>query len=178
MMQERALGARGERQRDSRTCGKGQMVAADFIVTPSVVISENNAGGVGGALGSLLGGRAGAALGAITGGLKFKRGRRPACCPGRLALEHPGRVRREGSAQNTDLRGSAARLVGNIAALAGSGYSNTPEGKVISAAFLDNWNKIVRHAPVQAQTVDGGLGEGGALGVQGGTTNASKKVGK
>ena len=31
------------------------MVAADFAVTPSVVFSENNAGGVGAALGGLLG---------------------------------------------------------------------------------------------------------------------------
>jgi hypothetical protein len=30
----------------------------------------------------------------------------------------------------------------------------------------------------KAQTVEGGLGEGGGLGVQGGTTAASKKVGK
>ena len=38
--------------------GGGQMVAADFIMTPSVVFSENNAGGVGGAVGGLLGGKA------------------------------------------------------------------------------------------------------------------------
>ena len=44
MMQERALGAGGQLQRD-QNIGKGQMAAADFIVTPSVVFSENNAGG-------------------------------------------------------------------------------------------------------------------------------------
>ena len=54
--------------------GKGQVVSADFIVTPNVVFSEGNAGG-------------GAALG---------------------------------------------------------GYTNTKEGKVITASFLDNWNNIVR----------------------------------
>src|SRR4051812_232549 len=42
---ERQLGASGELQRD-QNIGKGQMVAADFILTPSVVFSENNAGGV------------------------------------------------------------------------------------------------------------------------------------
>src|SRR5450631_4205207 len=58
MMQERALARSGELQTGSNI-GKGQMAAADFIVNPSVVFSENNAGGVGGGLGGLLGGRAG-----------------------------------------------------------------------------------------------------------------------
>jgi curli biogenesis system outer membrane secretion channel CsgG len=56
MMQERALAAGGQMQSD-QNIGKGQMVAADFIVTPSVVFSENNAGGVGGAVGGGCGGR-------------------------------------------------------------------------------------------------------------------------
>ena len=50
--------------------GGGQMVTADFIMTPSVVFSENNAGGVGGAaVGGLFGGDG---LARIAGGLKFK----------------------------------------------------------------------------------------------------------
>ena len=56
---ERALASGGE-MRVGSNVGKGQMVTADFIVTPSVVFSENNAGGVGGGLGGLIGGRAGA----------------------------------------------------------------------------------------------------------------------
>jgi len=44
----------GELQ-SGQNIGRGQMVAADFTVTPSVVFSENNAGGVGAALGGLLG---------------------------------------------------------------------------------------------------------------------------
>ena len=40
--------------------GGGQMVAADFVLTPAVVFSENNAGGVGGAVGGLLGHKAAA----------------------------------------------------------------------------------------------------------------------
>jgi hypothetical protein len=70
MMQERALAGGGE-MRGGSNIGGGQMVAADFILTPSVVFSESNAGGVGGALGGLLGGR-GSAIGALVGGLKFK----------------------------------------------------------------------------------------------------------
>ena len=54
MMQERALAAGGQMQSD-QNIGKGQMVAAEFIVTPNVVFSEGNAGGVGGAIGGLFG---------------------------------------------------------------------------------------------------------------------------
>jgi hypothetical protein len=140
MMQERALGASGELQRD-QNIGKGQMVAADFIVTPAVVFSENNAGGVGGALGGLLGGGRGQALGAIAGGLKFKQAE-----TSMLLVDSRSGIQvasAQGSAQKTDFAVGGA-LLGNIAA-AGGGYSNTPEGKVIVASFLDNWNNIVRN---------------------------------
>ena len=69
-MQERALAQGGELRQNSNV-GGGQMVTADFILTPSVVFSENNAGGVGGAVGGLLGRRA-AAVASVAGGLKFK----------------------------------------------------------------------------------------------------------
>ena len=48
MMQERAL-ADGGQTRSNSNMGGGQMVAADYILTPGVAFSENNAGGVGGA---------------------------------------------------------------------------------------------------------------------------------
>src|SRR4051812_24542209 len=53
MMQERAL-ANGGELRESSNVGGGQMVAADFVMTPSVMFAENNAGGVGGAAAGLL----------------------------------------------------------------------------------------------------------------------------
>jgi hypothetical protein len=140
MMQERALGASGELQRD-QNIGKGQMVAADFIVTPAVVFSENNAGGVGGALGGLLGGGRAQAIGAIAGGLKFKQAE-----TSMLLVDSRSGIQvasAQGSAQKTDFAVGGA-LMGNIAA-AGGGYSNTPEGKIIVASFLDNWNNIVRN---------------------------------
>ncbi|MSO49202.1 MAG: hypothetical protein EXQ49_04770 [Acidobacteria bacterium] len=49
--------------------GKGQMVAADFVLTPYVQFADNNAGGVGGAVGGALGRRVGIGVG---GSLKFK----------------------------------------------------------------------------------------------------------
>jgi hypothetical protein len=140
MMQERALGAAGELQRDQNV-GRGQMVAADFVLTPSVVFSENNAGGVGGALGGLIGGGGGRALGAIAGGVKFKQAETSML----LADSRSGIqvASAQGSAQKTDFA-VGGTVVGNIAA-AGGGYSNTPEGKMIVASFMDNWNNIVRN---------------------------------
>ena len=48
MMQERQLADAGQARQGSNM-GGGQMVPADFLLTPAVVFSENNAGGVGGA---------------------------------------------------------------------------------------------------------------------------------
>src|SRR5687768_6167439 len=67
LQQERALGASGELQSGSNM-GKGQLVAADFVLTPYVQFADNNAGGVGGALGGISR-RAGIGIG---GALKFK----------------------------------------------------------------------------------------------------------
>ena len=67
LMQERQLASGGE-MRQGSNLGGGQMVAADFVMTPTVVFSEGNAGGIGGAAGGLLGGK----FAAVAGGLKFK----------------------------------------------------------------------------------------------------------
>jgi hypothetical protein len=45
-----------------------------------------------------------------------------------------------------------------------SGFSNTPEGKVLAASFMDSYNQMVRAVrSYKAQSVDGGLGNGGVL---------------
>ena len=46
MMQERALADSGELRQNSRFEG-GQMVAADFLLTPEIVFSDDDAGGLG-----------------------------------------------------------------------------------------------------------------------------------
>ncbi len=138
LMQERALAAGGELQRDQNV-GKGQMVAADFVLTPSVVFSNQNAGGVGGALagvGGLLG-----KFGAIAGGLKFKEAQTSlVMADTRSGIQVAAA---EGSAQKTDFNIGAALFGGSGGAALG-GYGNTAEGKIVAASFLDNWNNIVR----------------------------------
>ncbi len=139
MMQERALAGGGE-MRGGSNIGGGQMVAADFILTPSVVFSESNAGGIGGALGGLLGGR-GSAIGAIAGGLKFKEAQ-----TSMLVADARSGVQvaaAEGSSKKADLALGAAIFGGGAGGGIG-GYGNTNEGKIVAASFADNYNNIVR----------------------------------
>jgi len=135
MMQERNLAAAGQTRQNSNM-GGGQMVTADFIMTPSVVFSENNAGGLGGAVGGLFGGKAAA----VAGGLKFKEAQ-----TGMLVADARSGVQvaaAEGSTKKADLR-LGAGLFGGGGGAAGGGYGNTNEGKIIAAAFMDNYNKVV-----------------------------------
>lgn len=138
MMQERDLAAGGQTRQGSNL-GGGQMVAADFILTPSVVFSEGNAGGVGGAVGGFLGRRSPVAS-AVAGGLKFKEAQTSML----LADSRSGVqvAAAEGSTRKADLKLGAGLFGGGFGA-AGGGYGNTNEGKIIAAAFMDNYNKVV-----------------------------------
>lgn len=140
MMQERALAESGQVRQNSNM-GGGQMVAADFVLTPAVVFSEKNSGGFGGAIGGLLGGRSGRVLGAVAGGLKFKEAQ-----TSMLVSDARSGVQvaaAEGSAKKADFN-LGGLLVGGGAGGALGGYSNTNEGKVIAASLADNYNNIVR----------------------------------
>ncbi len=135
MEQERALAAGGQARAGSNI-GGGQMVAADFILTPSVVFSEGNAGGIGGGAAGLLGGK----FAAVAGGLKFKEAQ-----TSMLVADSRSGVQvaaAEGSTKKADMR-LGAGLFGGGGGAAGGGYGNTNEGKIIAAAFMDNYNKVV-----------------------------------
>jgi hypothetical protein len=140
MMQERALAGGGE-MRSGSNIGGGQMVAADFILTPAVVFSESNAGGIGGALGGLFGGRGGSTIGAIAGGLKFKEAQ-----TSMLVADARSGVQvaaAEGSSKKADLA-LGGLVIGSGAGGGVGGYGNTNEGKIVAASFADNYNNIVR----------------------------------
>jgi len=135
MEQERALAGAGQTRAGSNI-GGGQMVAADFIMTPQVVFSEGNAGGVGAAAG-LFGG---SKLGAIAGGLKFKEAQTTLLvADSRSGIQVAAA---EGSTKKADLK-LGAGLFGGAGGAAAGGYGNTNEGKIIAASFLDNYNKVV-----------------------------------
>jgi Putative peptidoglycan binding domain/Curli production assembly/transport component CsgG len=167
MQQERALQNSGE-LRDNSSFGKGQMVSADYSLTPEVMISAKGTSGMGGALGAV-GGRWGAALGAIAGGIKSNE-----AATMLMLTDNRSGVQvsaAEGSASNTDFNLGAVLIGSNVGGSLG-GYTNTPQGKVIAAAFTDSYNGIVRAVRnYRAQTIPGqALGTGGRLAVDGART--------
>mgnify|MGYP003644253902 CR=1 FL=1 len=170
MEQERRIRNSGE-MRAGSNFGKGQMVAADYQLTPSVTFSNSDAGGIGGALSAFSG--ALGAVGRLAGGLKFKEASTLlTMVDNRSGVQLAAA---EGSSKSTDYKlwGS---LFGSRAGGSLGGYTKTAEGKVIAAAFADSYNQLVDAVQnYQAQTVRGGLGTGGRLGVQGGSTPASAK---
>ncbi|HEY2904256.1 MAG TPA: hypothetical protein VGJ29_00035 [Vicinamibacterales bacterium] len=136
LMQERQLASAGEARQGSNM-GGGQMVAADFVMTPAVVFSESNAGGIGGGAAGLLGGK----FAAVAGGLKFKEAQ-----TSMLVADSRSGVQvaaAEGSTKKADLHLGGALFGGGGGAGAG-GYGNTNEGKIIAAAFMDNYNNVVK----------------------------------
>jgi hypothetical protein len=138
MQQERSLAASGQ-MRGGSNMGGGQMVAADFVMTPSVVFSEGNAGGGGAVLGGLLRSVSPVA-GAIAGGLKFKEAQTMmTVVDARSGIQV---VAAEGSTKKADFNVGAALFGGGGFGGVGA-YSNTNEGKIIAAAFLDNFKKVV-----------------------------------
>lgn len=140
LQQERALAAGGQLQGDSNI-GAGQMVGADFVMTPAIQFSGES-GGVGGAVGGLLG-RAGGllgALGGLAGGLKFKEAETSLVVADvRSSLQVASA---EGKASKMDFSLGGWGW-GGLGWAAGGGYSKTPEGKLIAASLLDNFNTIV-----------------------------------
>jgi hypothetical protein len=112
------------------------MVTADFILTPAVVFSENNAGAVGGAVAGFFGRRAGA----VAGGLNFKEAQTSMLLSDARSTVQVAAA--EGSTRKADVRLGSGLFDSRIAGAAG-GYGNTNEGKIIAAALLDNYNNIV-----------------------------------
>ncbi len=163
MQQERALQQSGELRAGSNF-GKGQMVSADYSLTPEVLFSERGTGGLGGAVSAVGGG----VLGAIVGGIKTNEASTLLTLVDNRSGVQVGVA--EGSASNTDL--GLGGLVGGGGAAGGlGGYTNTPQGKVIAGAFMDAYNQlVVALRNYQAQSMgDRGMGTGGRLAVEGAT---------
>lgn len=156
MMQERALQQSGELRQGSNF-GKGQMVSADYSMSPSIQFSQKGTGGLGGAIGGLLGNVAGA----VAGGIKSNEAETTLLLiDNRSGVQISAAV---GSAKNFDFAIFGGAFGGGGGGGAGA-FTNTPEGKVLTAAFADSYNKMVNALrSYTAQQVKGGLGKGGNL---------------
>jgi curli biogenesis system outer membrane secretion channel CsgG len=169
MQTERALNQSGE-LRDGSNFGQGQVVAADYALNPMITFSQKDTRGLGSAL-SVLPYGAGV-LGAFAGNVRTSE----ASTTLTLVDNRSGvqLAAAEGAASNTDFAAWSG-VFGSGGGGSLGGYTNTPEGKVLAGAFADAYNRLVGAVRnYKAQEVKGGLGTGGALGVQGGVTPASQ----
>ena len=170
MQGERALQQSGELRQGSNF-GQGQMVAADYSLNPMITFSQRDTKGLGGALAVI---PYAGAFGALAGGVRTSE----ASTTLTLVDNRSGvqLASAEGAASNTDFNLFGGGFGGGGGAGLG-GYTNTPEGKVLAGAFADAYNRLVQSVRnYKAQEVKGGLGTGGQLGVQGGTTPASQAL--
>jgi hypothetical protein len=170
MQTERALQQSGE-MRQGSNFGQGQVVAADYSLNPMITFSQKDTRGLGGALAVI---PYAGALGALAGGVRTSE----ASTTLTLVDNRSGvqLAAAEGAASNTDFNLFGGGF-GSGAAAGLGGYTNTPEGKVLAGAFADAYNRLVVSVRnYKAQEVKGGLGTGGGLGVQGGTTPASQAL--
>jgi hypothetical protein len=138
IMRERELMKSGELRADNNF-GGGQMVAADFSVTPNIIFSQKNSQGMGAGLGLVTGlipyaGIASGLVGAVGAGgnLKFNEAQTTlSLVDNRSAIQV---AMAEGSSSNEDTSGVLG-IVG--------GYADTDANKVVAAGFLDAYNKMV-----------------------------------
>jgi hypothetical protein len=142
LQQERALAADGEMLAGSNV-GKGQLQAADFVMTPNVQFTAGDTGGIGGAItsfgGHLLGGL-GRIAGSVAGNVKFREAQTSLLIADvRSGIQVAAE---EGVASKTDFGISGWSWGGGDYSRLG-GYTNTPEGKMVAASLLDNYNRIV-----------------------------------
>ncbi len=159
MNRERQLMQSGQ-LRNTSNIGAGQMVAADYTVSPEVMFAEKTSSGkaIGGAL---LGG-----LGSLVGGAFDKN----EAATTLMLIDNRSGVQLSssyGSSSNYDF-GMFAGMFGGGVGGAGGAYSKTPEGKMLTTAFADSFNNMVKALRnYKAQEVEGGLGNGGSLSVSG-----------
>ncbi|MEH8017229.1 CsgG/HfaB family protein [Rheinheimera muenzenbergensis] len=160
MNRERELMQSGQLRQQSNI-GGGQMVAADYTLSPEIQFAAKGTQGAKALGGAFLG-----SLGALVGGgvSKNEAATTLLLVDNRSGVQVSAAV---GNAGNYDFNILGGMFGGGMAGGA-SGFSNTPEGKVITAAFADSYNQMVKALRnYKAQRVDGGLGKGGKLTVGG-----------
>lgn len=148
--QESGLNSSGDLRRGSNL-GRGQVAAADYFIIPDIANSNRNSGGnnVGAALGSFIPG----GFGALAGGLRVKKSEAHTLITLVDARSTEQLYVAEGVAQKSDISfaaGGGGGGWGGFGALAGSGYSDTDIGKVITAAYFNAFVDLVHYMQGQS----------------------------
>ncbi len=146
LMRERELMNQGQLQGGSQM-GAGQMVAADFLISPQVIFQDQNAGGGAGALGAFLPGIAGV----VAGGLSVQNLEAQTLLTLVNTRSGVQEAVAEGSAKKRDIGFGGLGFGGGIGGAMGA-YESTDIGKIVVAAFLDAHNNLVSQmGAMQAQ---------------------------
>ena len=145
-MQEQELKESGVLRQNGNTVQKGRGYEAQYTLSPSLTFSERDAGrAIGGVIGMIPVLRDIAGLIGLVEQVKFKEAQVALLLTDNQTTEQVAAA--TGAARSTDLGlGGLAFGAGAGAGAAGIGWSNTNEGKVIAAAFLDAHNKLVAQA--------------------------------
>ena len=128
-------------RRQGSTVAKGRGYEAQYTLTPSLTFSEQDAGrGLAGILAMVPVLRDMAGLIGLAEQVKFKEAQTALLLSDNETTEQVAAA--TGAARTTDL-GVGGLVLGKLGGGAGAGWSNTNEGKVIAAAFLDAHNQLV-----------------------------------
>jgi hypothetical protein len=137
MQQERQLMQQGALAGGSNV-GKGQMVAADYLLTPNIVFKDENSGGGSGLLGAFIPGIGGA----IASNVNIQNSEAQTVLfltNTRTGLQE---AVAEGSGSTTDI--GLGLFGGGSTGLGGLGaYGSTDIGKTVVAALVDSYNNLV-----------------------------------
>lgn len=140
-LREQELKDAGVLRRQGATVARGQGYEAQYTLTPSLTFSEQDAGrGLGGVIAMIPVLRDIAGLAGLVEQVKFKEAQTALLLSDNETTEQVAAA--TGAARSTDL-GVGGLVWGKLGGAAGAGWSNTNEGKVIAAAFLDAHNQLV-----------------------------------
>lgn len=148
---ERQLSKSGQLQTGSNI-GDGQLVAADYVLRPEIIVSDSNAGGIGGTIGGLVGdafGPLGGVIGSVGADINVSDAQTLIYIIDVRSGVQKGIA--EGSARTTDFGGRLGLLTGLPGWGSVRGYTSTAQGKVVTASYLDAFNGLV----VQLRTSGG-----------------------
>ena len=127
--------------RPNGTVQKGKGYEAQYQMVPSLTFSEQSAGGgLSGIIAMIPVLRDIAGLAGMAEQVKLKEAQTALFLTDTETTEQVAAA--TGSARATDL-GVGGMVLGRLGGAAGAGWSNTNEGKVIAAAFLDTHNQLV-----------------------------------
>lgn len=143
-IQEQELKDSGVLRKQDNTVDKGKGYEAQYTLIPNLTFSEQDAGrSVGGVLAHIPVVRDFGAVIGLVEQIKFKEAQVALLLTDNETTEQVAAA--TGSARTTDL-GLGGLAIGGMGGAGGMGWSNTNEGKVIAAAFLDAHNKLVVQA--------------------------------